>query len=382
MVDGKKRAFERKNGVLSDSYIGDDGKSVCSQMPAAMLGEEPTREERAALVQRMKSDDVGRAQQARYALTTDKSAEVLDGLLAAIEGGADPSLELVKFVDDPRVRPAVVKAARRKNLGLAGNVYQVLGIVGGDGAADVLRDVIADLSTRPETFQDDKFFNRYAGELVIAARALLQLDADATAAAEAIVRVIDDHPCKFNRESAASSAVDAFRAGSSTDAMLRLKKKLDVLVDDENPTFFFRAASALVRERGMKLVDRAARYLDDDDANTRQSAFNALSNMSPPYHVAALHRLVEWFPRARTTRESIRGVGCLRDLLPLDVRVSVARRALADESPSLRLDGARSLSSVPVAERKQLAGEALSDEPDAAIRRILEKAAASEKETA
>lgn len=382
MGDGKKRAFERKNGMLSDSYIGDDGKRVGAQMPAAMLGEEPTSEERAALVERMKSEDPGRAQDARYALITNDSAAVLQGLLDAIDGGADPSLDLVKFVDDPRVRPAVLNAARRKDLASPGNVYQVLGMVGGGGAVDLLRGVVTDLSGRPETFQDDPFFNRQAGDLVTAARSLLQLDADATAAADAILRVVDDHPCKFNRESAAWSAAEAFRHGSSTDAMLRLKKKLDVLVDADDPKYFLRAAPVLLRERGMKVVERAARYLDDDSADTRRSAFHALSQMAPPYHVAALLRLVDWFPRAATTREAVRCVACLREILPLEARVDVARRALADESPSLRLEGARLLSSVPAAERERLARDASADEPDAAIRRILEKATADAKQTA
>jgi hypothetical protein len=326
-----KRAFERKNGILSDRYVGDDGRQVCAQMPAAMLGEEPKPEERGRLITKFKSTDTAVAQQARYALHTEASAEHLDELLDAVKAGADPSLDLVKYVDDPRVRPAIVDAARRKDLAMPGNVYQVLGIVGGAGAAELLRDVVRDLLADAATFADDKFFNRHAGDLVTASRALLALDTDAIQAAEAIVRVIDEHPVKMNRESAAWSAAEALVEGSKTAAMIRLRKKLEILVDDDAPPFFFRAAPSLARERGRDLVERMARYLDNDDAAVRMSAFHALSQFPPPHHVAALRCLVEWFPRTRTTRETLSCAGSLavEVVMPLSSNADL-RRALDD----------------------------------------------------
>jgi hypothetical protein len=78
-----------------------------------MLGEDLPEADRKNFLQDLgsRSEPEG---QSIFALFCDMSQEKLDGLLKSLEAGniAAP-MYLLRFRDDPRVRPALVEAARR-----------------------------------------------------------------------------------------------------------------------------------------------------------------------------------------------------------------------------------------------------------------------------
>ena len=144
-----KRAFERRDGVLFDSYEFPSGQKCRAQFSAQSLGE-PLSDEQLQLARESSAQAPDLAQGAFTLRWEEKSDQSLEALLSGLTAGnivAPPAL--LNSLDDPRVRPALIEAARRAAPGWLANVAQVVGIVGGAGARDVLRQRMEELSRPP-----------------------------------------------------------------------------------------------------------------------------------------------------------------------------------------------------------------------------------------
>lgn len=102
-------------------------------------------------------------------------------------------------------------------------------------------------------------------------------------------------------------------------------------------------------------------------------AANALLHL-PLTQSAVVPRLVEWISKQHTVRNALWVAFALGSLAPEDVRVELVRRALADESPSLRWEAIQSLRALERQQMIELARAALKDEPDPALAKALEAA--------
>ena len=132
-----KRPFLRKEGNLIDEYRLPNGKACTQILPGAMLGE-PI----AAKVKKELLADAGKSAHFRLRpLSWEKqSLEHLDALLRALRAGDSAApMALGAYLEDRRVSPAILQTARRTKLGEGANHIQVVGMLGGPGAAAFLR---------------------------------------------------------------------------------------------------------------------------------------------------------------------------------------------------------------------------------------------------
>ena len=81
---GRKRAFERRDGLLRDRYRGVDGRTIVSSMPGSMVGEPVAKAEPPFRRAEIGGDDARRADRAMYALADEHSPEMLEQLLIAL----------------------------------------------------------------------------------------------------------------------------------------------------------------------------------------------------------------------------------------------------------------------------------------------------------
>lgn len=368
-----KRAFERRDGVLFDSYEFPSGQKCRAQFSAQSLGE-PLSDEQLQLARESSAQAGDRAQGAFTLRWEEKSDQSLEALLSGLTAGniGAPGA-LLKYLDDPRVRPALIEAARRAAQGSLSNFAQVLGIVGGEGARDVLRQRMEELLAASETFEDSSFFNFTAGAAATVAESLLLLDPDDTTAANCL-RTLMTHPCRLNRENAAGHAASAYRHRMKTEAMQVLESILRPLVYDPDDRLFFSAIEALKALEPRAVIERCVKVLEGDVDEPIPRAASYLTSMSLSEN-AIVPRLVDWISRQRVVRNALPVAWALGSLVPEGLRLDLLRRALADESPSQRWAAIRLLSSIEQDRKSELAAAALADETDPALTRALMAAA-------
>lgn len=367
-----KHVFLRRNGVLIDPHAEHGGERCTAQIPASMLGETPSAEERTRQLSEVRdvlSEDSPGME--ALALREDDSPEKLDALLRALDRGSmQVPMDLVPFADDARVRPALIRAARRAPANRLANFVQVVGIVGGRGAVKVLRKRLAELARDPATMEDHSFFNDLAGSLASTAEALLALDPEALDATDALVMLFE-HPCAFNRRTALREAAEALRRLRKTEAAVRLRSALKPLLDRAGPeefAVFARDLAAILPER---VLARAEDLLRSDDPRVREDVFTTLSQIPLP---RALALALDGLPRVSTLDRAMTIAHALSGLVPLNLGREIARRALSHDSPTLRWHAVKYLlPSLPRETSSELAAEALKDEPDEALQRLLGK---------
>ncbi len=368
----KKRAFERVDGQLIDRFVGLDGKRVTSYAPSAMAGERVPAAQRARMLAQMKKGGRG-----AYALRHEESPEHFEALLGALAAGdsSAPSA-LTTYLDDPRVRPAILAAARAKPLGDASNHFQMLGYCGGAGAKEALTERLRALQGDPDTLKDDAFFNWKAGELGTVATALLRLDRDASQAAEALVSLLE-HPCAFNRSSATRQMcemlTDSSHGSIQTTAFRQMRKAIARMLKAPEDDAFLAALRALVITHRDEALARARRLLRSKKADTRRWTASALAALDAGR--GGLPLLAEWVEEERELEVLTDTLRLFPFLIPLTRRRGLVRRSLADEAPSKRWYAVALLEHLPSADRRVAARTALKTEPDPAIAKALRKAA-------
>lgn len=356
-----KRAFERSGGILRDQFADPQGRAYSLVARAALAGEPLRDADRANGLNDIISDDSAVQFRGVSCLAGDRSAEHRERLLAALEAGsaAAPSA-LLPFIEDRRVRPALVAATRRAPIRDLANFAQAVAFAGGEGAIEILRDRLEELLHAPRAFDDDPFFNPVAGSLVTVAGGLLRLRSDEEKAAAVLVRIVREHPCGFNRRSAAYEACEALEAVKSAQAVRALQSVLSDQLATDDPEMFAIVAPTLASARPDQVFVRCQELLADASSQIRMGVIMALRKIENPRAKALL---LEHIPREPWLRTAADMAAHLREGAPASLRADIARRALEDDSPSLRRGGVALLRDLDPETARGLAGAALTDEP-------------------
>jgi hypothetical protein len=306
-----------------------------------------------------------------YALTGDSSREHLDGLLKSLQSGnISAPMALIQFLDDPRVQPALVEAmVRACPEGLA-NFAQVVGLVGGPGSRERLRERMMELRGSPETVQPADFHNWLAGSLQSVAEALLRLEPDAQDAAEALVGLLT-HPCKSNRESATRVICDVLAREPSAQVREHLAQSLRPFLESADDAVFLVAAPSLLRTDTNRVLARLKHILASESEVLRACAVNVLAWAPGLLASRCLSLLATRVEEEESLRLSVQIVSILNALCPRGRVKSVATRALQDASPALRMGGIALLALLDGADARDLAEAALTDEPDPLLKQRL-----------
>jgi HEAT repeat protein len=284
-------------------------------------------------------------------------------------GGQAFALELTGFVSDPRVRPALIVATRAAQPPELGNVAQALGIIGGPGAREALRDRMEDLLAPPETFAPADFCNWPAGCLQSIAEALLFLEADALDAARVMVRLCQ-HPCGLNRSGALRRSAEVLKRRVAREAMTILEEGLRPFLTTEDPEAFTSAAPALALFDPEKVRQRCIELLDNPAHEVRHSAARVLLDMGDdPLARAAVLR---WLPGEPSIMATL-GLAYQLGDAGQPILAEVVQRALDNDSPALRHHGISALNFLPRPDAIRLASRAMADEPDPALGRQLQQ---------
>jgi hypothetical protein len=370
MADDKKakRSFERRDGVLNDDYTDESGRDMRMYKPDLP----PDGDERKERLRKIE----GGNHEAQYSMHFDDSPDVLEAILKGIEAGEAPSIDLLKHVDDPRVRPLILEASKRAQIEERGseNALQLVGMVGGEGATDILREKMRVLAADPSTWIDDSFFNSRAGVLKTVCEGLLRLDPQATDAADLLVRLFD-HPCAFNRRRAAAMAAGVYERTSHTEANRALRRRFEQLAESDDDELFLEAAPAMVWVVNEEFEERCTKIFENGSPEVQDSVLHALSQAAIPFPGKSFALVLRAIEQATTLRRKTDLAGSFGRFLPASIAEDLARPALADESPSLRLQGCGLLHYLDPDTAKELATEALADEPDPYIIVELKKAA-------
>jgi len=363
-----KRAFKRRGGILIDHYEDPLGQRGTIHIAASMYGECLPEDVRLRRLDEVGSADSGPAFEATHSLSGDRSPELLTQLLKGLAANSPGcALPATQFLDDPRVQRALLEATPTAAFDRVENFAQALGIVGGPGAKDVLRLRLSELEADPRTFDDDSFFNSRAGSLATCAHALLDLDADAEDAAQALVRLFT-HPCPFNRRSAIRNTAEVFRPDLKTRAMRMLREHLEPLLQSDDPDLFTAAAPALETISSDAMLNRAERLLDETDPKVRRSAVFVLMKLK---HLRARATLLRRLPNEPSPYEAVLIATQLGELLPPSLCEAVARRAFSDDSPAVRLHALHLLRLLNEEAARTIASTAIGDEPDPLIKQQL-----------
>jgi hypothetical protein len=364
-----KRAFKREHGVAHDEWEEPPGQTCRSSMPTSMLGEPVADAERGDLLDSAASGHWGRPFEGTFALAGDQSPEFLEALLQGLEvGNMAAPMALLAFRQDPRVEPALLAAARKAPVPMLANFAQVLGLMGGEAAAEVLRERMVEAKQDGFTYQDHEFCNFAAVSLAVVSTALLRVDPSAVDAAETLVWLLD-HPCRANRQFAAREACEMQKIAEG-GAHRILEDALARQLGSNDPDVFAAAGPALAAKHGDAIVERCESLLGQDDVRLRATAAHLLAQLD---HPRASDLLARWLPTETSTRLAV-AIAANPMVAATDQLIAdLARRGLADDSPSLRLDAIGLLHRLPPEEARGLAEQALTDEPDDAIKTSLQR---------
>jgi hypothetical protein len=365
-----KRPYQRSRGILRDEYTNPEGRRHVEEVPASFLGEPLSDADREQGLVDVVSGDSGAQFRGIHSLAGDHSPEYLERLLASLENGsaAAPNA-LLQFVEDPRVRPALAAAARRAPANELANFAQAVALAGGEGAVAVLRECLQQLNT-DEAFADDPFFNPVTGSLVTVASGLLRLGSDQQEAATVLAAVVRKHPCAFNRRSAAYHIGEALEDALPADTRRTLEGVLVEQLASDDPEMLAAVAPALAKAKPDRVFPRCGELLGDPSSEIRFGVTLALQKMRDP---KARALLLEHLPREPWVRSAVRIAAYLGGDVPAALRADIAKRALADESPSLRRGAAALLRDLDPDTARGLAETAMADEPDPLLRKRLQE---------
>lgn len=368
-----KRPFQRSRGILRDEYANPEGRPHVEVSPASLMGEPLNESERAEGLADVVSDDSRAQFRGVHSLSGDRSPEFLESLLSALEAGsaAAPNA-LLPFVEDPRVRPALAAATRRAPAEELANFAQALALAGGDAASAVLRERLRELVNAPEAFKDDLFFNSVTGSLVTVAHGLLRLGSDQDEAAMVLAKVVREHPCAFNRRSAAYQIGEALDEDLPQETRRLLEGVLTEQLASTDPQMLATVAHTVAKSSPDLVLAKCRELLSEPSSEVRTPVATALERMEDP---GARALLLEHLPREAWLRSAAQIAAHLGKDAPAALRADIAKRALADESPSLRRVGMALLSGLDSDTAKALADAALVDEPDPLLQKTLQKQA-------
>lgn len=154
-----------------------------------------------------------------------------------------------------------------------------------------------------------------------------------------------------------------------------LEEALVRQLESQDPELFAAAGKALAATHLDAIIERCESLLRRDNVRVRVAAAHLLVQLgrSEGYDL-----LARWLATETSLRLAIMIGANPIVVAPDELVVGLARRGLADESPSLRLDASRLLHRIPADRARLLAIEAIADEPDDAIQRRLQRFATAE----
>ena len=344
-----KRKFVQRARSLEDAYDTSRGEHVVVEV-------EISEEMRAEVLRQGTPLDASVGRDTKPASVDELLSSLREGI--AVAPGA-----LVPFAGDPRVRAALLEEARTCPPERLANVAEAVAALGGPQAVEVLRHWLHRLAEDPTTFEDASFFNWKAGSLTSVAGGLAALGTHTADALEALRRLLR-HPCRANRKTAAARLADVTTSLAAEWQKTALAD-LEACYSSDDPAMFACVAPAFVGSREGAVFDRCEALLSSEDSAVRELAAVALQKME---HPRATSLLEQQLPRESSLRLAVRIAAQLGPKAWSASRIEIARRALADESPSLRLAGAAVLRTMQEPEARSVAKAALADEPDAWIR--------------
>lgn len=308
--------------------------------------------------------------------------EDLDVLLAQAKAQrASAANSLLAYLDDERVRPALVSLCRQIQRQQLADVAQALGYSGGPGAVAVLKTRLRELAQTDSPFAAGGFFSAEAGSLLAVAIALLKLSPEDESPLEVLLRLLR-HPTRLNRIGAlrATSQLLIPQRRIRTGPYRRLRQELFELCESEELEGPLSCAPLLLDEplRRTATIDRIRSVLVRSSLDLRQVAVDALLFFSPAQDTLTVvleHLQVETSLRLRI--HIARHVGRLMDQVQC---VDVVRSGLGAEAPSIRLDTLPVLYFVKDREQRiVLAENALGQEPDVFLQQLLRAFAVGER---
>lgn len=346
-----KRVFDTEGQYLRDSYVDEGERNVQLVFPNASL-EEYLRHGPSAPI------------------TTPPPPEELSELLAqSSTGRAGVALRLLRYLDDARVRAALVDLCLRVDLVGLGGVARAVGISGGPGAIPALKTRLAELACRDQPFENTSFINDEASSLQSVGIALLILDPESTAAAELLVRLFH-HPTRLNRlfslRVAAELMVPHRRTRTAPYELIR--RELRHIASAADPEAFVGCAPMLLEEHDgqPETLERLRSILSSAQIELRRRAVTSLlfSGGLQGLPLALNHLRAESSLHLRVWIAQY-----LKSLIGVDERVSLIEKGIAAESPSLRLALFPLIGSLPEKTLvASLARRAADDEPDIFLR--------------
>jgi HEAT repeat protein len=172
--------------------------------------------------------------------------------------------------------------------------------------------------------------------------------------------------CGFNRTTAVRKAAKelARHEHLRTKPLRDLRAKLTALIDTPDDDLFCALVPAVWRDKDKRVPERLSRLLRSRSRKKQQIALSALRKLE--YEGWPL--LMEWASQPRDHLLVLSTLGPNLRLLPDARRAEIAKRALADESPTIRYEGAEVLSTLGPTMAAKLARQALKDDPDPLIR--------------
>jgi hypothetical protein len=349
-----KRAFERRDGRLWDTYRHRGKTHVQELLGSDELSPAPRP-----------ADATIRGQEGR---------DAIERALSALNAG-DPAAPyaLLGMTDDPRVATALLTAAKVARSAVLANVAHVLGQATVEGSAAILEQRMAELVSDPRTFARTGETNWRAVALSSVASALLNLAPERTGPADALVRMLD-HPNKLDRRTAAAAVAESLQRGLPTEMAHRLEKELERLLQDGEAEMFGAIASGVAVKEPEVVLTRCERMLASPDLDIREIATAVLVKLQA---TRVRDILVAHLPGEVDLRLACTIAEHVGQSAPETLRASLARRALADESPSLRYQGMALVAWLDPDLRRRLVEEALADEPDVFLRSRLENMASA-----
>jgi hypothetical protein len=361
-----KLAFDRIGAFL----VNPQGAGGEVWIHASLLGEEPSTEQRLAYISDVSSDDPARQHRGIATLGRKRSPEYLDALLHALGMNcAEAARVLVAFVDDPRVRPALVAALRSAPLNALHAFAGAAGAVGGEGARTALRERLAEATSTVGTPGSPLSSTDRDRIVVDLAKEILGLDPDDTDAAEHMAQALR-RSSGFRRSTIVGDIVEVLRGDLQTVAMRTLGREIEELLHSEDMESFLAAATVLVRDDPQVVLTRCEAALFEHGSRYLHSAILALARIPFPFTGRALAALGRWVcERGEPIDMALWAAGLVHEILPAEVTEEILRHALASATPSLRLDATRYLEHVAASTCMPLLGEAVKDEPDPLLRR-------------
>jgi hypothetical protein len=133
----------------------------------------------------------------------------------------------------------------------------VVGLVGGPGAREVLRQRLRELEGEPKVFDDDNFHNSYAGSLQSVAEHPLRLEPDAEDAGDILIKLAE-HPCASNRETAVWAIAEALDNELCVKVGEKRGRYLRQFLLNDDPGLFLGAAPALFRQAPKAVLSTTA----------------------------------------------------------------------------------------------------------------------------